>query len=291
MKTKKIALLFILLAALAYVTSCNRNKSLQSGQIILDSLSLERSTHLFGDTTMPHNSISIVFACPTDSMPNVVIDSIRYNILNNLFGPQYASMKPREAMLAYAAASDSIYLAEVEPELKEELAANPNYRPEGGLYSYVEELFGQVIYRQDSLLVYGVEIFGYTGGAHGHFFTRLFNLDLHTGKLIRLFDFLDEKKARELTDMLWKQLMEDQDVTSREALNEMGYGTLGDLYLTDNYEITPNGISFHFNQYEIAPYAMGMIVVTLSYKDLAPYILEDSAAAKLLPRTNKEHGQ
>jgi len=107
------------------------------------------------------------------------------------------------------------------------------------------------------------------------------NLDLRTGKQILLKDIIAQGKDAALTDLLWKQLMADQGVSSLESLNEMGYGTLGDLYPTDNFGISERGITFLYNEYEIAPYAMGPIQITLSFDSLAPILKEDSPTALL----------
>ncbi|MBO7378962.1 MAG: DUF3298 domain-containing protein, partial [Bacteroidales bacterium] len=42
------------------------------------------------------------------------------------------------------------------------------------------------------------------------------------------------------------------------------------LDLPDNFFFTPKGITFVFQQYEIAPYAMGLISVTLTWDELQP---------------------
>ena len=77
------------------------------------------------------------------------------------------SMSPSEAMSAYAAASDSTYLSDMEPLLKEELVLKPDYRPDLGLYAYVDHITDKVVFRQDSLLVYEIEAFKYKiGRAH-----------------------------------------------------------------------------------------------------------------------------
>ncbi|KGN86446.1 RsiV family protein [Porphyromonas gulae] len=281
MKAKMPLLLLAAFALLLQISSCKKERNKQSDRIVFDSISMERCTHLLGDSTMPCNDIKILFEYPSDSIPHAIGDSVRWNILNALFGPAYASMSPSEAMSAYAAASDSTYLSDMEPLLQEELALKPDYRPDLGLYAYIDHITGKVVFRQDSLLVYEIEAFKYMGGSHGYGDVAYLNLDLRTGKQILLEDIVAQGKDAALTDLLWKQLMADQGVSSLESLNEMGYGTLGDLYPTDNFGISERGITFLYNEYEIAPYAMGPIQITLSFDSLAPILKEDSPTVLL----------
>ena len=61
-----------------------------------------------------------------------------------------------------------------------------------------------------------------------------------------------------------KQLCKDWEAQNLADLQEKtGITMLGDLYLTNNFLLTGDSIMFLFNQYEIAPYAAGLISVTI----------------------------
>ena len=60
------------------------------------------------------------------------------------------------------------------------------------------------------------------------------------------------------------QLCKDYEVKDIAELQEQtGITMLGDLYLTNNFLLQGDSILFLFNQYDIAPYAAGLISVTL----------------------------
>ena len=59
--------------------------------------------------------------------------------------------------------------------------------------------------------------------------------------------------------------------------NELEFGL--PLPATDPW-LTKKGVSFIYQQYEIAPYAAGMPSFVLAYDDIRPYLTED--AAKML---------
>jgi Protein of unknown function (DUF3298) len=56
----------------------------------------------------------------------------------------------------------------------------------------------------------------------------------------------------------------DNKLTKSEELIEKGFFDLSDLKPNNNFLITQNGITYGFNEYEIAPYYMGLIKVSLS---------------------------
>ena len=55
----------------------------------------------------------------------------------------------------------------------------------------------------------------------------------------------------------------------------MGYGTTGDIAPIGNFYLTPGGITFHYNIYEIAPYVIGPIEVTVGFDKMEAMLRDD----------------
>lgn len=45
--------------------------------------------------------------------------------------------------------------------------------------------------------------------------------------------------------------MADKKVTTHEALEDMGYGSTGDIAPTENFYLDKDGITFYYNVYDI----------------------------------------
>ena len=88
-------------------------------------------------------------------------------------------------------------------------------------------------------------------------------MDLRTLSPIRLDDIFVGEYQEALTDLLWNQLMADNKATTRQEVEEMGYTSTGDLEPTENFYLSEKGITFYYNIYEIAPYVMGPVEITL----------------------------
>ena len=82
----------------------------------------------------------------------------------------------------------------------------------------------------------------------------------------------------QLTDLLWNQLMADNKVATRQELEDMGYVTTGDLTPTENFYLSKDGITFYYNVYDIAPYVMGPVKITLPY-EMMQHLLSDETMA------------
>ena len=170
----------------------------------------------------------------------------------------------QEAITAFA---DSI-----ETEWKAELAEN--YEPESEykeMFQYYYNVEGETVEgtgseKQDSILSYQVTTSCYLGGAHGSHVVWYYNFDRASGKLLDIHDIVPQDKEKLVLTEMGEQLCRDWDAKDLADLQEQtGITMLGDLYLTNNFLLKKDSITFLFNQYEIAPYAAGLISVTIPF--------------------------
>ena len=117
------------------------------------------------------------------------------------------------------------------------------------------------------LQTYSVSYSDFTGGAHGMYGIIYNVFDLTTGAAVTerdLFaDGYEEGVAALLKQSLAAYLME----------NEIGEDMVfGEPQPYDNFAVSEEGVTWTYNPYEIAPYAVGAISLTVSWSDLKPYL-------------------
>ena len=173
-----------------------------------------------------------------------------------LLTPGYATI--RETMAAYA---DSM-----ETEWKKELAEM--YDPQSeykDMFQYFYAIEGKPVESgRDSIMSYMAQTDCYLGGAHGSHVVQYYNFDRATGKLLGIGDIVPAGKETMVLKAMEDKLCKDWEAKDLADLQEKtGITMLGDLYLTNNFLIKGDSILFLFNQYEIAPYAAGLISVTI----------------------------
>ena len=107
-----------------------------------------------------------------------------------------------------------------------------------------------------------INIYQYTGGAHGGTFITCRNYRLEDGSVITLDNYFKPGYEKVLLPVLEKKLLEYAECSSRDELDEHGYFSNEPIFVPENFEIRKDTIDFIYNQYDIAPYSTG--ITTLS---------------------------
>jgi hypothetical protein len=139
------------------------------------------------------------------------------------------------------------------------------------------------VIRQDSALL-ALEYGGYSyqGGAHGGSFTGFVNWDVKTDKQVTLDDILVSGYQAQLTKIAEKIFRKDEKLTDTSSLANDYFFKDNKFALNENYSITPAGIRFVYNQYEIKPYAAGQTELVLPYSQIKTLMRPQSAASQYI---------
>lgn len=120
----------------------------------------------------------------------------------------------------------------------------------------------------DSLLCYVITRSSYTGGAHGMYSTGCHTYSLADGFELSLADLFDSRQLEILDRAIREKIADQYGAVSDDELSDLGFFP---EYIrpTENFRITPEGISFCYNPYEIGCYALGSIEVSFDRQELA----------------------
>lgn len=201
--------------------------------------------------------IEIRIEYPKSGLKNSAMSNINKALTAELFGDEYATLQPDKAIEAYKDSRIAEYREDNLPLLEAldgEFAASMNW--EDCTYGTVDGI-------HDNILSYTVTKYAYTGGAHGMTAVSAMNFDMKTGTLITEKDFFKEGYESALASRLSAHLPEALESPSDTA---MLFNT--DIGPNGNFRITDQGVTYIYNQYEIAPYAWGIIKVTVPWEEL-----------------------
>lgn len=277
MKKQTVSLLVLMLATSGFFFSCGNIMNKNTGTLEFDSIQVNETAHLFGDTAKPACNLVINFAYAVQSSDVKLKDSLNTFFLSACFGDKYMTMAPEEAVKRYTEKYVNDYLKDLEPMYQKDEQEKEDNATMGAWYSYYKGIEGHVQLYIKDLLIYRVDYNEYTGGAHGIYSSTFLNMDLRTLSPIRLEDLFVSEYEEALTDLLWNQLMADNKVATHQELEDMGYATTGDLKPTENFYLSKEGITFYYNVYEIAPYVMGPVKITLPYEVMQHLLSDDSS--------------
>lgn len=257
----------------------------QDNEITYDSIIVAKHIPLLesNDTTLPYSEVNIRFKYPVKFRNQEDLTRLQQIFTDTFFNDSInGSLTPLEAMGKYLDAYTTEYktLAGMYNDDKARLPANeiPAW------YWYQLNNTNKILFQNDSLLSYAVEYSDYTGGAHGSYRVSYFNVDLKSLSSLSEEDLFKPGYKKELTGIVLRQLMKENNVTSADSLIDKGFFDIKDIVPNNNFWLDDKGLHYSFNQYEIAPYAMGIIDVSIPYDELSSILKPESVVSVFLKK-------
>lgn len=129
-------------------------------------------------------------------------------------------------------------------------------------------------------LSYQTTSYAFLGGAHGSSVDYIVNIDKQSGKVIT--QSIDTMQINAIQPILRKGILAylheqgDTSVTEK-TLEECLFINNGIIPLPAHAPyLAEDGVHFVYQQYEIAPYAMGMIAFVVTYNEIKPFLTKDA---------------
>lgn len=155
-------------------------------------------------------------------------------------------------------------------------------RENGTDYFYSYSNYQQLgIARHDEAVVSLISLSSlYSGGSHPNSVQTTYNMDISGQRLLMLEDVIEEQSARKLAELV------QSGVDSKFAMIDGVNGLFDDyadtistsmIYgnMTPYWYLNDVGLVIFYNQYELGPYAAGIIKVEIPYADLEGILLEE----------------
>ena len=133
------------------------------------------------------------------------------------------------------------------------------------------EISGEVIYEDEAIITIELNSYTFTGGAHGYGSIVLLNFDKLKGTELENWElFEDYEGFQKFAETRFKI---QEDIPQDENINATGFMFERDTFhLSENIGYTENGVQLIYNQYEVASYADGPIVLKLPYSEINHYL-------------------
>ncbi|MCR5314125.1 MAG: RsiV family protein [Bacteroidaceae bacterium] len=112
----------------------------------------------------------------------------------------------------------------------------------------------------------------YGGGAHPTNTTTILCFNTETGDQITTDELIVDSCRQKMKDLLTSRLMQYHGVSTLDSLQAMGYLDMSDMFISENFMLGEDSVSFLYNPYDIAPYALGNSTISFSYDELKDII-------------------
>ena len=136
------------------------------------------------------------------------------------------------------------------------------------------------------ILTISYSLSSYGGGAHGSYAESYQNIDKRTRKELELEDILKPNQKDAFYEFAEKFYRKLRYLSPTDSMKDAGWFN-DKFYLSDNFAVTPQGLYFLYNSYEIQPYAMGQEIILLPYEKISKFLSEKYFDEPTLNKINK----
>ena len=114
-----------------------------------------------------------------------------------------------------------------------------------------------------------INAYNYLGGAHGLYTAAVATFDVASGRQLSWADLVvDTSALQTLAEQKFREERAEVFAPDEEGYPGFAFDEVFPFKLPDNFGLTPEGVYFHYVPYEVAPYAIGPTVFTITYAEL-----------------------
>ena len=277
MKTVLFKSIFLFSLA-GFLIGCNTGvKKNPENPIQFDSLFFEKSYHFFDDDKNPGCSLQINYVYPVNYSNRDILTLMQQQFVSVFFDDIYKTLTPEEVVEKYTDYFIKTY-KDVEQDFK---IALENHDMEIDEKWYVNEEFAsnKIVYNRNDLLSFVVCKEYYYGGVRGHNYVNR-AIDLTTGRRITEDEIFADDYQDDLAKIIIDAIALSNNVEMTE-LENIGFYNLEEIFPNNNFYVDESGITYTFNEYEIAAYVVGAVSVQISYDNIRHLLRREGPVSKL----------
>lgn len=266
---------------LVMASSCSLMNGKSEESVAFDTLCVDSIVPLFEGYENPVLTINVSIERPVSGCEDMVAaigEMINSTAGEGNFFGQVASNVP-QMVDAYIEDCIENYNSVKNDYSREELEGSISW------LNYEAKLTGRVASIYEGFISYEVVRYAYNGGPHGQTIINYGVYDQVTRQRVGLANLVDYSTSDLITELLQQKLAMTFDCESFDDLLQKGIlFPDSNVGLTENFYFDAAGITWLFNAYEIAPYAVGDISVIISWDELESLLPAESVAMRLFTK-------
>jgi len=131
-----------------------------------------------------------------------------------------------------------------------------------------------------------IDVYTYTGGAHGNYATVFTHYDLTNHTPLTLNDIVMKPFQNELTAVAERYFRKQENLAVDQPLDDRYFFDQGHFHIPENFALEQDSLLFLYNIYEIKPYVDGQTELRVPYTEI-DRLLTDRAKHIVAELTNK----
>lgn len=238
--------------------------------------------NLYNKKENPSCNLKINFFYPLIYVDKKIQEELQTYFITSFFGQEYSDLIPKKAVEKYTKdyieeykqhfEKSGIYKAEQE-RAKEKGEDIKDY---SSFYLFEKTMRNTIMFNRGNIISQVVNIYEYTGGAHGASSTKGLVYDITTGKNILYDEIFYDNTTEAVSALLLSHLMEERRYPNEDALIESGFNS-AQIPPSQNFVVNEKGMTFIYNPYELGAYVLGIVEIFVPYSDLVIYMKPESS--------------
>ncbi|MDR0507814.1 MAG: DUF3298 and DUF4163 domain-containing protein [Dysgonamonadaceae bacterium] len=267
--------------------SCIHGTGKNDNNIQMDTVQIVK-TYYFMDDTLNHAcNLQISFVYPY-SADKEILSIIQDIFVEKVLGYSFVGLSPKKAANSYLERYIQLFKDfETEqiaysflPKSKDETDYTVDYE-ENSPFSHYAVIKNTVVYNQNNFISFIVENTSYEGGAHSSNSIYGYVIDLKNKCLLTEEDFTGLNYEQNLSQVIAAKIADANDIDNPEELENLGYFGINDICPNNNFTIDAKGITYYFNENEIAGSMVGLTSVFIPYSEIDIYLKNGNPLAAL----------
>ena len=137
--------------------------------------------------------------------------------------------------------------------------------------SWEAQILGEIAYEDEFLLTIRLNSYLFTGGAHGYSTVRFLNFNKKKGSELENWELFEN--SDQFKNFAETKFRIQEGIPEGTAINSTGFMfDTNEFYLPENIGFTEEGLQILFEEYEVASYADGPIILTLPFSEIRSYL-------------------
>jgi len=275
-KTGVFFLVMSLLVALLHV-SCKEKSKSGDNEVMFDTITENIIQSIDYKQSKLKCNLNITFIYPVSCKKTAQLSDLQKLFIEKIFPLKYANLSPKDAVKNFS----EQYIQDFKSIKFENYFTDDYILEDENNYIYELSLENEILFNRNNFISFTVRNVNYEGGAHGSNSVYGYVIDLNTGKLLTEEDFVGKNYKKNLSPIIVQKIVSSKGYGDVSQLESNGYNSIEDIVPNDNFTIDDKGITYYFNEYEIAAYFVGITEVFIPYEELKAYITNDNPISSL----------
>lgn len=277
--SKRIYIFFVtVFIFLSFVSaSCSRNTKLSDNEVVFDTIQENRSQSIDYKKSKLNCNLHIAFTYPISCKKPFQLNDLQKMFIEKVFPPKYTDLSPQDAVKNFS----TQYIHDFQSIQFNDFFDDDYILEDENNFIYELNLENEILYNKNNFISFVVKNINYEGGAHGSNSIYGYVIDLNTGKFLTEEDFAGNNYKKNLSVIIAQKIAEAKGLSDVSQLESVGYNAIEDIAPNENFTIDDKGITYYFNELEIAAYFVGITEVFIPYGELNAYITNDNPISSL----------